>query len=391
MSSSASTVLAFLHGGSMSCAATGLNAHRWSSVSSPGPDRIASRRRVAAPTIPRFPIETYGPGGADPEPALHVGGGLPPKHEPRANRACRQRTRAWSLGPGPSSSWCPATTPGRHERAPPRPRHRSCDRASGAPFRACFVSGGPLLTAHRQMAARLRIEDVTVLTDWVTDPFAFLQHGTVLVLLSLEEASGSLACLRRWTPGWRSSPRTSMGFPRTSSMARVPWAGAGMAGARDVRREALRRCVHPRLRRHVRETPRLVRVPLPSSPNQAGPGGEIDPHGLALSFDATPSVGKRFIGCGLSWMKCLAFGRPPLVVEKRNAIECHAELLLLAALCGRGRGEFTLIFPTRRTTVPTRSCRLAYAVCGGRSSRRCRGSARPRTPNRSVPSRSWKA
>jgi hypothetical protein len=84
MSSSASTVLAFLHGGSMSCAATGLNAHRWSSVSSPGPDRIASRRRVAAPTIPRFPIETYGPGGADPEPALHVGGGLPPKHEPRA-------------------------------------------------------------------------------------------------------------------------------------------------------------------------------------------------------------------------------------------------------------------------------------------------------------------
>ena len=41
-----------------------------------------------------------------------------------------------------------------------------------------------------------------------------------------------------------------------------------------------------------------------------------------------------------------------------------------------------------RLSTCSRSCPVAYAVCGGRRSRRCRRRARPRTPNRSVTSRS---
>jgi glycosyltransferase involved in cell wall biosynthesis len=68
-------------------------------------------------------------------------------------------------------------------------------RGRGVPYRACLVSGGPLLAPHRQMTAQLRIDDVTAITDWVADPYVYLQHADVFVLPSLEEASGSLALL----------------------------------------------------------------------------------------------------------------------------------------------------------------------------------------------------
>jgi glycosyltransferase involved in cell wall biosynthesis len=45
------------------------------------------------------------------------------------------------------------------------------------------------------MTAQLRIDDVTAITDWVADPYVYLQHADVFVLPSLEEASGSLALL----------------------------------------------------------------------------------------------------------------------------------------------------------------------------------------------------
>lgn len=68
-------------------------------------------------------------------------------------------------------------------------------RAGGVRFRACLVSGGPLLPAHQQLAARLRIDDVTAITGWVADPYPYLQQADVFVLPSLQEASGSLALL----------------------------------------------------------------------------------------------------------------------------------------------------------------------------------------------------
>jgi glycosyltransferase involved in cell wall biosynthesis len=70
-------------------------------------------------------------------------------------------------------------------------------RAAGTRFRACLVSHGPLLDAHRRLAAHLGLEDITLITGWVPDPFAYLCHADVFVLPSLQEGSGSLSLISR--------------------------------------------------------------------------------------------------------------------------------------------------------------------------------------------------
>jgi glycosyltransferase involved in cell wall biosynthesis len=69
------------------------------------------------------------------------------------------------------------------------------------PFRACLVSGGPLLTAHRRLAERLELGTTVVLTGWVPDSFSYIRHADVFVLPSLRESSGSLALLEAMQAG----------------------------------------------------------------------------------------------------------------------------------------------------------------------------------------------
>jgi glycosyltransferase involved in cell wall biosynthesis len=67
--------------------------------------------------------------------------------------------------------------------------------ASGVPFRACLVGPGPLLAAHRRLAAELGLGASTAIPGRVDDPFAYLTAADVFVLPSLEEGSGSLSLL----------------------------------------------------------------------------------------------------------------------------------------------------------------------------------------------------
>jgi glycosyltransferase involved in cell wall biosynthesis len=71
----------------------------------------------------------------------------------------------------------------------------------GLCFRACVLSGGPLLRAHRELAAKLGLGATTALPGRVSDPFAFLHHADVFVLPSLQEGSGSLSLLEAMQAG----------------------------------------------------------------------------------------------------------------------------------------------------------------------------------------------
>ena len=74
-------------------------------------------------------------------------------------------------------------------------------RASGTPFRACLVGGGPLLESHRRLAERLRLEDVIAIVGWVPDPLAYLRHADIFVLPSIQEGSGSLSVIEAMQAG----------------------------------------------------------------------------------------------------------------------------------------------------------------------------------------------
>ncbi len=74
-------------------------------------------------------------------------------------------------------------------------------RAAEVPFRACLVSGGLLLDAHRRLAARLDLESTTAIVGVVPDPLLYLRHADVFALPSLQEASGSLALIEALQAG----------------------------------------------------------------------------------------------------------------------------------------------------------------------------------------------
>lgn len=74
-------------------------------------------------------------------------------------------------------------------------------RSAGVDFRACLVSGGPLLDMHRRLATQLGIDDVTVMTGWVKDSYAYLRHADIFVLPSTQEGSGSLAMIEALQAG----------------------------------------------------------------------------------------------------------------------------------------------------------------------------------------------
>jgi glycosyltransferase involved in cell wall biosynthesis len=74
-------------------------------------------------------------------------------------------------------------------------------RDRGIRFRACLVSGGHLLAAHRRLADQLRLSDQVMITGWVSDPYPYLQHADIFALPSLQEGSGSVALLEALQAG----------------------------------------------------------------------------------------------------------------------------------------------------------------------------------------------
>jgi glycosyltransferase involved in cell wall biosynthesis len=74
-------------------------------------------------------------------------------------------------------------------------------RGDGVPFRACLVGGGTLLQAHRRLAERLGLLDVTSIEGFVDDVWPYLRNANVFVLPSLEEGSGSLALIEALQAG----------------------------------------------------------------------------------------------------------------------------------------------------------------------------------------------
>ena len=130
-------------------------------------------------------------------------------------------------------------------------------RAGRVPFRACLVSGGPLLASHRQLAAQLRLDDVTAITGWVPDPYPFLQHAHVFVLPSLQEASGSLALLEAMHAGVAVVASNIDGIPEDvadgdSALLATP--GDAAALAESLRRVVTDLGLRQRLAQRARET-----------------------------------------------------------------------------------------------------------------------------------------
>lgn len=69
------------------------------------------------------------------------------------------------------------------------------------PFRACLLSGGPLLEAHIEMVARAGLGEAIVVTGNVEVPGAYLGQADIFALASLQEGSGSLALLEAMQAG----------------------------------------------------------------------------------------------------------------------------------------------------------------------------------------------
>jgi glycosyltransferase involved in cell wall biosynthesis len=74
-------------------------------------------------------------------------------------------------------------------------------RDRGVPFRATVASEGPLLSAHRRLAAELGLGDSVRLPGFVPDVAALLRAADVYVLPSHREHSGSVALLEALEAG----------------------------------------------------------------------------------------------------------------------------------------------------------------------------------------------
>lgn len=74
-------------------------------------------------------------------------------------------------------------------------------RGRGVRFRACIVSGGPLLASHRRLVEQLGLADAATLTGWVEDPRPYFRRAGIFVLPSLQEGSGSLSLLEAMQAG----------------------------------------------------------------------------------------------------------------------------------------------------------------------------------------------
>jgi glycosyltransferase involved in cell wall biosynthesis len=67
-------------------------------------------------------------------------------------------------------------------------------RDTGTRTRARLIGGGPLLDAHRRLAARLGLDEVEI-PGFVADPHSHLHEADLFVLPSLQEGSGSVSLI----------------------------------------------------------------------------------------------------------------------------------------------------------------------------------------------------
>ena len=74
-------------------------------------------------------------------------------------------------------------------------------RAGGVPLRACLVGGGPLIEAHRQLAAKLGLGESVAIVGPVPEIPPYLAPADVFVLPSRSEQSGSLSLLEALLAG----------------------------------------------------------------------------------------------------------------------------------------------------------------------------------------------
>lgn len=74
-------------------------------------------------------------------------------------------------------------------------------RDRGVRFRACLVSGGPLLDFHRGLVAELDLAETVTLTGWVENARPYFRRAGIFVLPSLQEGSGSLSLLEAMQAG----------------------------------------------------------------------------------------------------------------------------------------------------------------------------------------------
>jgi glycosyltransferase involved in cell wall biosynthesis len=130
-------------------------------------------------------------------------------------------------------------------------------RKTGASFRACALSGGPLYHAHQRLAEQLGLEETTVLTGWVSDPIPYLRQADIFLLPSLEEGSGSISLLEAMQAGVSIVATNIDGIPEDvtdgdSALLVSPGDIAGLSRALEqlVRDTVLRE----RLARRARET-----------------------------------------------------------------------------------------------------------------------------------------
>ena len=74
-------------------------------------------------------------------------------------------------------------------------------RERGVRFRACLVSGGPLLELHRGLVDELDLAERVTLTGWVESARPYFRRAGIFVLPSLQEGSGSLSLLEAMQAG----------------------------------------------------------------------------------------------------------------------------------------------------------------------------------------------
>ncbi len=129
-------------------------------------------------------------------------------------------------------------------------------RDRGVTFRACLVSHGALIDAHRRLAHKLKLDDSTAIPGYVPDPVTYLNAADLFVLPSLEEGSGSISLIEALQAGLAIVASNVDGIPEDVTdgdcALLVPPGDVGAlssALARLITDEGLRR----RLQRRARE------------------------------------------------------------------------------------------------------------------------------------------
>jgi glycosyltransferase involved in cell wall biosynthesis len=130
-------------------------------------------------------------------------------------------------------------------------------RDAGVAFRACLVSGGPLMDRHRQLAIKLKLDDRVVIPGWVDDSYQYLRHADIFVLPSTQEGSGSLSMIEALQAGATIIASEIDGIPEDLTHEEngllVP-AGEVDALARTIIRALTDADLRKRLGRRARET-----------------------------------------------------------------------------------------------------------------------------------------